>query len=618
MPTTYSGMTLDQLRASGRYVDPSSHNTTDEQNQAIYDVNPQWMSSFEGLPSYLNQMSADYYNGQSDPNYSGVRPDAAFSQGLIEGGYKPREAIAPDGKSIWRWIEDAQGNVVVQPQQINNEDPAFAAAAAAAIAAVTAGTINAGFGVSGAPGASAGAGAAGGVPGAGAVAPTAPVPTVPTAPVASVTPGPTAPFSLGGPAAPGFSIPVDPFGIGGSVVPTAGEYGALTGLAGDTAAAGLVGVQGPLTAAPGSGLFTTPGIPALPGSPTAPTAPPAAPPAAPPTTPPATPPAAVPPVDPLSTGSSLADKIITTGIGTAIGAGVGAMGPPAPPPPNPLDLINAQTAANSTAAQESTALARPDVTNPFGSSKWVRVEDATVPGGFRWENTIAFSPEQQGLYDTTVSNQQSLLDTSSDLLGRIDSNYATPFDLASYGPAQTVDSNPDNFNTQRDEVQAALYERLMRARQPQMERDKSQMDSTLRNQGLTPGSEAYDNAMRGLLEAQSGEIQDYNSRSVEAGGIEQTRLNTDNRANVGFNNTVRTNNINEGLTQRNMPLSEYNALTNGTQPTLPTFQPYGTGAVTPTNVSGIQQQAYSNAQDTYNARMAQYQSILNFGTAIGG
>lgn len=608
MPSTYSGMTLDQLRAASRLVDPSSHNTTDEQSQAIYDVNPQWMSSFQGLPSELAQMSADYYNGQSDPNFSGVRPDAAFSQGLISGGFQPKEALAPDGKSVWRWVEDAQGNVVVQPEQINQEDPAFAAAAAAAIAAVTAGTVNAGFGVGGAPG-----GVAGGAlpaPGAGGL-------SDPFSLGGSFTPEPVgAAVNATNPAliesalgTPGYGA--SSAGLGGGTGALAGPVGNATNAALIESAVGTPG-YGASSAGLGGGAGVLSGptaslglgdVPSVPGA-SAPTS--------------SASPASSASTNPFGLSQGVWDKLLQAGLGGLLGAGLNELGPDMPTPPNPVDTINAQTDANIKTADINTANGRPNVTNPFGSSTWTRVADPTMPGGFRWTNDIKFSDEQQGLYDTTVENQQSLLNTSSGLLDRINANYSTPFDLASYGEAGKLNTDPNQFSAERDQVQQALYDRLTRTRTPQMERDRAQLDTTLRNQGLSPGTEAYANSMRQLLEAQSGELQDYNSRSVEMGGNEQSRLNTDLRNNTGFNNTVRQNSIQEGLTQRNMPLSEYNALTNGTQPTLPTFQAYGTGTVQPTNVQGVQQQGYSNAQDTYNARMAQYQNILNFGTKVGG
>lgn len=86
--------------------------------------------------------------------------------------------------------------------------------------------------------------------------------------------------------------------------------------------------------------------------------------------------------------------------------------------------------------------------------------------------------------------------------------------------------------------------------------------------------------------------------------------NTD-RTNAGFNNTQRQNEINNGLMMRNLPLTEYNALRSGTQPTLPQFQPFGMGSVQPVNyMQAGQNQAQANA-NTYNARMGQYQQLVN-------
>ncbi len=548
-------------------------------------------ASIPNLPPGLFNSQGN--GGDSD---TGVRVNnQVLDDWLTKNGYEIKQTGA-GGDIGYRWVQDRAGNVVGQPTAFSKgTDKVFLGAAAAAAGLTGANILAAGFTAAGAPAA---------LPGGGAL--------------------------------PGASGAVDPFSLGGSYTPE--PVGAATGATNPALAESAVGTPGygassatppGLTPGAGGGTLsmgegglppaTPPGTPLPPATPTVPPSVPPLPPTLPtPTSPIGGIPTVIPPKDPLSTGSTIGDKILGGVVGAGVGAIVNAAAGSPPTGPNPTDTINAQTQANIDAANINTANGRPNVTNPFGSSTWERIADPSMPGGFRWENKIAFSPEQQGLYDSTVGNQQSLLDTSGKLLSEIDKNYSTPFDLSKYGTAQTIDNSPDAFNKQRDSVQSALYERLMRTRTPQMERDRAQMDLSLRNQGLTPGSEAYDNAMRGLREAQSGEIQDYNSRAVEAGGQEQTRLNTDFRNNAGFNNTVRSNSINEGLTQRNMPLSEYNALTQGTQPTLPTFQPYGTGTVQPTNVTGITQNATTSAQDTYNARMAQYQNLLNFGVKVAG
>ncbi len=82
-------------------------------------------------------------------------------------------------------------------------------------------------------------------------------------------------------------------------------------------------------------------------------------------------------------------------------------------------------------------------------------------------------------------------------------------------------------------------------------------------------------------------------------------------ARAGVNNTARTNDINEGLMARNMPLQDYNALRTGVNPTLPQFQPYGMSSVAPGNgYNAAVQQGQAN-QQAYNQEMGNYQQYFN-------
>lgn len=125
----------------------------------------------------------------------------ALSDFLKSNGYTMMESSpGANGGKGYRWVQDAKGNIVGKPQEFNNKDGAFTAGMLAAGA--LAGGMAAGIG------ATAGGGAA---------------------------------ATTGGTASSGALA--------------AGEYGALTGAAAEGASAGLVGVEGALTAAPGSGLF---------------------------------------------------------------------------------------------------------------------------------------------------------------------------------------------------------------------------------------------------------------------------------------------------------------------------------------------------------------------------
>jgi hypothetical protein len=304
--------------------------------------------------------------------------------------------------------------------------------------------------------------------------------------------------------------------------------------------------------------------------------------------------------------------------GINLGAGLVAqqLGPDQPATPDFQAAAQQQGQDNLNAALVQNQMNRVDTTTPFGSQTFGRVADPNAPGGYRYTSNITLSPEQQALYQAETSNQIGMQNLAGQLQGRVGEGLAAPFSLGSVGDAARLSSDPNAFSAERDQLTQAMYDRATRLRQPQMDRDRAALDTKLKNQGLMPGTEAYDVAMKSLLDSQAGELQDMLSRSIEAGGAEQSRLQSDLRQNSGFNNQVRSQGIQELLLQRQQPLTEFNSLRTGNTPTLPQFQPFGMANVQPTpSMQGAQLQYGANA-DAYNARLAQYQNLLNFGTRV--
>ena len=74
-----------------------------------------------------------------------------------------------------------------------------------------------------------------------------------------------------------------------------------------------------------------------------------------------------------------------------------------------------------------------------------------------------------------------------------------------------------------NEFAMTQYDRQMSLENPQMERQRAALETQLRNQGLTPGSEAYDNAM-GDMDDQQGEIRSRMAQdAMQLGAEEQQR-----------------------------------------------------------------------------------------------
>lgn len=328
----------------------------------------------------------------------------------------------------------------------------------------------------------------------------------------------------------------------------------------------------------------------------------------------------------LGSAGSAASKFLTdnpmagkfaNGAAAALGAGLAtkALAGKAPTTPDASSLIQQQSNANLTAAQQQAQINRVDTTTPFGFQKFGQVADPSVPGGIRYTQEIGLSPEQQKLYDAETSNQLASQNIAQGMQGRVAQSVANPLDLSGAGQLEKAMSG-DAFSADKDKVTQALFDRLTGLRKPQMDKDREALDVKLRNQGLMPGTEAYDNGMRSMLESQNTELSDAADRALLAGGAEQTRLQTDARNNATLNNQVHNQGVQEILTQRQQPLAEYNSFRTGNTPTLPTFQPFGLSSVQPTNTTAAANTQYQSQADAYNQRIAQLQSLLNFGTAV--
>jgi hypothetical protein len=201
-----------------------------------------------------------------------------------------------------------------------------------------------------------------------------------------------------------------------------------------------------------------------------------------------------------------------------------------------------------------------------GNNQTVTGEDGrsyTIP---QYNQTTTLSPEQQAIYNQQTQNQASLGQIAGNQISKIGGILGSPLDTRniasvrsgvdvptltysydSGGPIQrSVNLNThapttfgktagqldysidptktqiqggvgaDDFSADRQRVEDALFSRL----EPQLERDRSALDSRLRNQGLTPGSEAYNRAMD-----QSGRTSnDARMSAIIQGGQEQSRL----------------------------------------------------------------------------------------------
>jgi hypothetical protein len=172
------------------------------------------------------------------------------------------------------------------------------------------------------------------------------------------------------------------------------------------------------------------------------------------------------------------------------------------------------------------------------------------------------------------------------------------------GPA--VQTSLDTSNIARMPVNAGTtgQEAIMSRLEPSLARARTSAETNLINQGLRPGTEAYDNAIRSLGEQET----DQRTQAVLQG------INLDTAANAqGYNqalqsgqfgNTAQQQALAQAIQGRQMPLNEITALMSGSQIQNPQFQAYQGANVAPAPTFAATQAQGAFDANAYNQRVA--------------
>lgn len=153
----------------------------------------------------------------------------------------------------------------------------------------------------------------------------------------------------------------------------------------------------------------------------------------------------------------------------------------APSSPDPYAVANATTQTNQQTAAYNKALNLNNYSNPFGSqSSSISGYDPTT-GAPIYNTTISANPQLQGL----LSNQLSSLGNAQSQYANIGNQYQNLYNqIGNIDTSGTMKNAADTYYNQ-----ATAY------LDPQFSQQQTSLESQLANQGLTPGSQAYNNAM---------------------------------------------------------------------------------------------------------------------------
>jgi len=378
--------------------------------------------------------------------------------------------------------------------------------------------------------------------------------------------------------------------------------------------------------------------------------------------------------------------------------------PSAPPAPDYAAAATAQGVANQKAGQQTAVLNNPNIISPYGN----QTVSYDLAGGYDGTPqptiTQTLTPEAQATLTAQQATQRRLADLGTQAADTASNVMGTPFNYngpqiqtslgqnmpVNYGPAMgqygtagginagqygNLKSSADMSGVAAMPVNAGMtgQQAIMNRLQPQLAQQSAATAQQLANQGITPGSEAWNNAMReqqqgqndllsqaalqgigldmsanqqgygqamgqaGLYNTAMGQgygqalgaqdqanaamAQNYGQSGTSAGLYNQAAAQQFNQ-NLGaaqFGNTAAQQAYQQQLAQYNQPLNQIAALMGGSQIQAPQFQQYSGGGqigAAPVAQAATNQGNYQTA--AYNAQMGALGGLYSGIGSLGG
>lgn len=178
-----------------------------------------------------------------------------------------------------------------------------------------------------------------------------------------------------------------------------------------------------------------------------------------------------------------------------------------------------------------------------------------------WTSTVTLSPNEQALLTGQEDLSKGMLQQAGTSLGQVNQAMSGPLD--------------ENYIK-------STAQQMMSRQQPMFDRRLEQMQTQLANQGVSPGTQAWQNAML-----------DYNQQLNDA------------------QNLAMQGAYGQAVSQRELPLSELNALRTGSQPSIPSFgSTSAVGGIQAPDIMGAINSQYGTAVNSYNQKQAGSNNLM--------
>lgn len=280
----------------------------------------------------------------------------------------------------------------------------------------------------------------------------------------------------------------------------------------------------------------------------------------------------------------------------------------APPAPDYMGLARQQGAENRQAAIASAVLSNPNMITPTGTRRISYAKDPTT-GEFTPTITDELTPDAQKAFEAQQRVDLALSQLGERSVGRVEDVMGKGFQYG--GP--NIQTSLNLSDVAKMPVNAGMtgQQAIMARLNPQIEQNREATRQNLANQGITPGSEAWNNAMR---EQQQQENDAY-QQAAQAG------IQADMAANAqGFNQAVQAGQFANTAGEQdylrqlglyNLPLNQVASLMGNAQIQMPQFQGYSGQNIEAAPIFQAGQAQDQANMARYNADVANKNAVMN-------
>lgn len=234
-----------------------------------------------------------------------------------------------------------------------------------------------------------------------------------------------------------------------------------------------------------------------------------------------------------------------------------------------------------------------------------------APIASKWTQTTTLNPAQQRLFDLKQSNQDTLYQQASDSLKK-------PIDLSGLPDRVSNLGLNNDFSSERQKAEDALYQRSASRLDPQYKQTQSDLETKLYNQGIAPGTDAWQRELDNLARQKTDSYSQARNDAIGGAGQEQSRLfgmaDTLAQQNAGLANQNRQQGLQELFSLRQSPLQEINLLEGRANNIPQGAQAPGTQVGT-SDIGGAFGQQYQGELAGYNANVATNNANTGAGAA---